>query len=263
MKKIMISLMLLSLILGAAALGEAPAEGALYAGIDPWGNPLCVTLTSADPLAGVWSQNFGGDVFTQSFGNAQDGFALEGPLGDSDYISCRYVGTMALDGDALTITFTDGEMTTASSEGGSTSHHVGPLDDTQRTVSLVPAVRGDYSGVTTLDAAAVEAFAARVRQLYLYEDWDDLARFIDYPITLYPDVEVGDEEAFIAFMADRSMAESDIAAMAAETCVGMMSNGEGICMGSGQLWLRDIAFDGVEQTGEPALRVIAVSGLAD
>ena len=41
----------------------------------------------------------------------------------------------------------------------------------------------------------------------------------------------------------------------------MMRNGQGICMGSGELWLRDIAFDGIEQVGEPALRIVAVNGL--
>ena len=66
----------------------------------------------------------------------------------------------------------------------------------------------------------------------------------------------------MAFMTDKAVSEADLEAMTAEYCIGMMSNGEGICMGSGQIWLRDIAFDGIEQTGEPELRIIAVSGLA-
>lgn len=263
MRKVMVFWMIAALVLSAAALAEAPAGGALYAGIDPWGNPLSVTLTQADALSGTWSQNFYGELFVQEFDNAGDGFALEGPLDGSDCNICRYTGVMALEGDALTVTFTDGEMTTESPEGGSTSYHVAALDDDQRTVTLVPAVPGDYSGVTTLDAPAVEAFAAWVRQLYLSADWDAMAQLIDYPITLYPDVAINDADAFAAFMADKVMAESDIDAMSAENCVGMMSNWQGICMGSGQVWLHDIAFDGVEQTGEPELRVVALSGLAD
>ena len=262
MKKIVAFLMFAALVLGAAALADAPADGRLFAGIDPWGNPLSVTLTGTDALSGVWSQNFYGELFVRDFENAQDGFALEGPLGDSDYNTCRYTGVMALDGDALTVTFTDGEMTTESTEGGSTSYHVAALDDDQRTVTLVPATPGDYSIVTTLDAPAVEAFAAWVRQLYLDADWDAMAQLIDYPITLYPDTGIDDGDAFAAFMADKVIAESDIEAMRAENCVGMMCNGQGICMGSGQVWLRDIAFDGVGQTGEPALRVVALGGLA-
>lgn len=263
MKKMMAFLMVAALVLSAAAVAEAPAEGALYAGIDPWGNPLSVTLTQTDALSGVWSQNFYGERFTQAFENAQDGFALEGPLSESDYNTCRYAGVMTLDGDTLTVTFTDGEMTTASTEGGSTSYHVAALDDDQRTVTLVPAVPGDYSGVTTLDAAAVEAFAAQVRLLYLDEDWDAMAQLIDYPIVLDPDVVINDANAFLAFMANKSVDASDIEAMTAENCVGMMSNGQGICMGSGEIWLRDIGFDGVEQIAEPELRVVALYGLAE
>lgn len=259
MKKTIAILVIATLVIGMAAL----AEDALYAGIDPWGNPLSVTLTEADALTGVWSENFGGELFIQDFENAHDGFALEGPLSDSDYNICRYTGVMALDGDALTVTFTDGEMTTESPEGGSTSYHVAALDDGHRTVTLVPAVPGDYSGVTTLDIPKVEAFAAWVRQLYLDADWDAMAQLIDYPITLYPDVEIKDGDAFTAFMADKVIDESDIEAMTAENCVGMMSNDQGICMGDGEIWLRDVAFDGVGQTGEPDLRIVALNGISD
>lgn len=43
----------------------------------------------------------------------------------------------------------------------------------------------------------------------------------------------------------------------------MMRSGQVIRMGSGEVWLRDIAFDGVAQTGEPELRVVALNGLED
>ena len=263
MKRIVAVLMAVMLFVCTVALAEEPAGGALYAGIDPWGNPLSVTLASEDALSGSWTQNFNGALFTQAFENAQDGFALEGPLGDSDSITCRYTGTMALDGDALTVTFTDGEMTEASAEGGSTSYHVAALEDAQRSVTLVPAVPGDYSGVTTMDAAGVEAFAAWVRQLYLDEDWDAIAQLIDYPIILAGDVEIADADAFLAFMADKTIPESDRDAMAAENCFGLFCNYQGICLGDGELWLRDIGFDGVEQVSEPTLRIVAINGLAE
>jgi len=154
-------------------------------------------------------------------------------------------------------------MTEASTEGGSTSYHVAALDEAQCSANLIPAVQGDYSGVTTLDAAGVEAFAAWARQLYLNEDWDAIAQLIDYPITMVPDVEIKDAEAFTAYMEDKTIADSDIEAMTAENCVGLFCNYQGICLGSGGLWLRDIAFDGIEQVGEPTLRIVAVNGLAD
>ena len=263
MKKTVVILMALMLVICAAAQAGESAGGALYAGIDPWGNPLSVTLAEGDALSGIWSQNFNGELFTQAFDDAGNGFSVEGPLGDSDYITCRYTGSMALDGDVLTVTFTDGEMTEASTEGGSTSYHVAPLDETQRSVKLVPAVPGDYSGVTTLDAAKVEAFAASARQLYLNEDWDAIAQLIEYPISMRPGVEIKDADAFAAYMADKAVSDSDMEAMAAENCAGMFCNYQGICLGSGELWLRDIGFDGIEQVSEPALRIIAVSGVAD
>ena len=263
MKKTAVILMALMLVICAAAQAGESAGGALYAGIDPWGNPLSVTLAEGDALSGIWSQNFNGELFTQAFDDAGNGFSVEGPLGDSDYITCRYTGSMALDGDVLTVTFTDGEMTEASTEGGSTSYHVAALDEAQCSANLVPAVQGDYSGVTTLDAAGVEAFAAWARQLYLNEDWDAIAQLIEYPITMSGDVEIKDADAFVAFMEGKGASESDIEAMTAENCVGMMSNYQGICMGDGELWLRDVAFDGVEQVGEPALRIVAVNGVAD
>ena len=263
MKKAIVFLMAVLLAVCATAPAEESADGVLYAGIDPWGNPLSVTLTSKDALSGIWSQNFNGDLFTQTFVNAQDGFSMEGPLDDSDYITCRYAGTMNLDDDVLTVTFTDGEMTEASTEGGSTSYHVAALDEAQRSVTLVPAVQGDYSGVTAMDAAEVEAFAAWVRQLYLNEDWDAIAQLIDYPVTMAPDhAEIKDADAFVAFMADKAISDSDVEAMKAENCVGMFCNYQGICLGSGQIWLSDVAFDDVGQAGDPLLRIIAVNGIA-
>ena len=107
MKKVIAILTIMMLLYCVTALAEEPVDGARYAGIDPWGNPLSITLTSEEVLSGVWSENFNGELFTQAFDNVQEGFALEGPLDGSDSIICRYAGTMALDGDVLTVTFTD------------------------------------------------------------------------------------------------------------------------------------------------------------
>lgn len=262
-KKIMTLLLGLALVLSAAAVAEAPAGGTLYAGFDPWGDPLSVTLTDAEALSGVWRQSFGGDLFTQALENARDGFALEGPLGDSGYMSCRYTGTMVLEGETLLVTFTDGEVTSASTEGGSTSHHAAALDEAERTAALTETERGDYGSVTALDADSVEAFAAGVRQMYLDTNWYDMARLIAYPIALGPDTVIGDGEAFAAFMENSAISEADMEAMAGENCAGMAVTDEGIRMGTGQIILRDAAFDGGEQTGEPDLRIAALSGLAD
>lgn len=42
----------------------------------------------------------------------------------------------------------------------------------------------------------------------------------------------------------------------------MMRSGQVIRMGSGQVWLGDVALDGIGQTCEPDLRAVASSGPA-
>ena len=120
-----------------------------------------------------------------------------------------------------------------------------------------------YSGVTTLNKAEVEAFASKARQAYLDEDWETLSAMIRYPITMYPDVKVNDAEEFLSYMSDKVVSESDRAAMEEEDCNDLFFNGQGICMASGSVWFLDANFNGVEQVGEPLLRIISVSGLDD
>ncbi|MDO4869716.1 MAG: hypothetical protein Q4A65_05460 [Bacillota bacterium] len=49
-------------------------------------------------------------------------------------------------------------------------------------------------------------------------------------------------------------------AMEEETCKDMFTNAQGICMADGQIWLLDLNFDGVEQTDDPQLKIIALQG---
>ena len=119
----------------------------------------------------------------------------------------------------------------------------------------------DYSGVTTMDRAEIEAFAEKVRDAYLKCDWATLAPLIDYPITVVPDREITTPQDFTAYMFDKAPTEGDLAAMAEEDCRDLFVNGEGICLGSGQIWLIDVNFDGVAQVDDPLLRIIAIQGV--
>jgi hypothetical protein len=47
--------------------------------------------------------------------------------------------------------------------------------------------------------------------------------------------------------------------MLEEDCLDMFVNGQGICMGSGQIWLNDYYMTDVE----PTLQIIAVNGIVD
>lgn len=118
-----------------------------------------------------------------------------------------------------------------------------------------------YASLTNMDARDVDSFAKMVKEFYLDEDWEAMSQVVEYPITLYPDYVAHDPAEFLQYMEGKHMSDSDRQALTDESCHNMFVNGEGICMGSGQLWLRDSGFDAATGQGEPNLAVIAVSGL--
>lgn len=115
----------------------------------------------------------------------------------------------------------------------------------------------DYSGVTAMPADEVEQFAALVKDAYLNEDWDWIAEHVRYPITVDGE-ELADAQALTAFLSERHVHPSDRTAMEEETCSGLFANGQGICLGSGQIWLLD---PGYASDAEPKLEIIAISGV--
>jgi hypothetical protein len=119
---------------------------------------------------------------------------------------------------------------------------------------------GYYSMVTSMSKKNVEAFARTVRDAYLNGDWAEIAELISYPITLYPDVTVNNADEFLAYTSDKVVDDSDRQVMEEETCENMFVNGQGICMGSGQIWLSDVATD---ISTEMNMHIIAVSGLVE
>ena len=82
---------------------------------------------------------------------------------------------------------------------------------------------------------------------------------IRYPITING-TELSDSEAFLEFMKDKTVCESDRNAMMDEDLLDMFVNGEGICMGSGQIWLNDLNYMTDE---DPQLQIIAISGIEE
>ena len=116
-----------------------------------------------------------------------------------------------------------------------------------------------YAPVTAMDKAQVETVVGfNVRTWYLSENWYAMADMIRYPITIN-DTELADADAFLDYMKDKTIAESDRQAMLEEDCLDMFVNGQVICMGSGQIWLNDYYMTDVE----PTLQIIAVSGIVD
>ena len=117
-----------------------------------------------------------------------------------------------------------------------------------------------YAAVTAMDKAQIETVVAfNVRAAYLREDWFALADMIRYPITVNG-TELADADAFLGYMMDKTVSESDREAMLAEEGLDMFVNYQGIMMGDGEIWLSDPNFG---TDAEPVLEIIAVNGIVD
>lgn len=115
-----------------------------------------------------------------------------------------------------------------------------------------------YASVTAMDKAKIETVVGfNVRTAYLSQDWFTLADMIRYPITIN-DTELADADAFLGYMMDKTVAESDWQAMNDEDYLDMFVNDEGIMMGDGEIWLSDPNY---MTDGEPTLEIIAINGI--
>ena len=115
----------------------------------------------------------------------------------------------------------------------------------------------DYSAVTAMDAADVEAFALQMKDAYLNADWAKIAEHVRYPVTVNG-VSIEDEAGLMAALEGKGISASDRAEMEDEDCAELFCNGQGICLGTGQLWLLDPNY----MTDEtPVLQVITISGV--
>ena len=117
-----------------------------------------------------------------------------------------------------------------------------------------------YAPVTAMDKFQVETVVGfNVRTYYLSENWYAMADMIRYPITING-TELTDADAFLGYMIDKTVSESDRDAMMEEDLLDMFVNGQGICMGSGQIWLNDPNY---MTDKEPVLQIIAISGIVN
>lgn len=208
----------------------------------------------------------------------------------SPWFQNRTVMSGAFDSDTLTVSFSDAALTeyTYSSDGSVAEAKVSyengtgravfsPEDNTLTITEEFPS--GDYDTVFTWGSApdmkkvseadhyapvtAMDKFKVEtevgfaVRTAYLEEDWYALAGMIRYPITING-TELADEDAFLEYMKDKTVHESDRQAMMEEDFLDMFVNGQGICMGSGQVWLNDPNY---MTDQEPVLQIIALSGI--
>lgn len=118
-----------------------------------------------------------------------------------------------------------------------------------------------YSSLTQMSKRDVESFAKDARETYLEQDWVKLSDMISYPVQVGADRNIKNKKDFIEYMKGRKAQKSALESMEKETCTDMFVNGDGICMADGMLWLIDENFDGIEQQGEPELRIYSINGI--
>ena len=119
------------------------------------------------------------------------------------------------------------------------------------------AVEADYTSVTAMSAADVELFAGMVRDAYINADWETIAEHARFPVMVDGEA-IEDAAALIAFLSERTVRDADQEAMVNETCHNMFFNGQGICLGDGEIWIID---PGYMTDAEPELQIIAISGV--
>ena len=111
-----------------------------------------------------------------------------------------------------------------------------------------------YKVCTNADKKTVEDFAAKARDAYVNGDWETLSGMILYPINLAEGVTAEDNYAFMDYMNSKKVTDADKKEMEAETCQDMFARDQGICLGSGQIWIG-------ENVDDSKLYVISISGL--
>ena len=124
-------------------------------------------------------------------------------------------------------------------------------------VFLNAAVEADYSSVTAMNAADVELFAGMARDAYINADWETIAEHARFPVMVDGEA-IEDAAALTAFLSERTVRDADQEAMVNETCHNMFFNGQGICMGDGEIWLLDPNY---MTDAEPVLQIIAINGM--
>ena len=117
---------------------------------------------------------------------------------------------------------------------------------------------GYYSGLSSMPKGDLEAYAAQVKQEYLEHDWAAIAAKIRYPINMYRDVTCNNADEFLSYMQGKTVHVSDMEAMAEENCHDMFYNGQGLCLGAGEVWILDLSY---MTDKEPELVIIALSGI--
>ena len=148
------------------------------------------------------------------------------------------------------------ETTEAVTEAATTASEEETTEKMAEGTDSTSGTTGDdfYKVCTNADKKTVEDFAVKARDAYVNGDWETLSGMILYPIKLAEGVTAEDNYAFMDYMNSKKVTDADKKEMEAETCQDMFARDQGICLGSGQIWIG-------ENVDDSKLYVISISGL--
>jgi len=114
-----------------------------------------------------------------------------------------------------------------------------------------------YQAFSAMNKSEIEETADKIRKAYLAEDWDSLKELVTYPVMING-AAVENEETFVKVMKNKKISADSRKAMEEENCRDMFYNGQGLCLGSGQVWLIDPSY----MTDEtPVIKIKTIQGL--
>lgn len=297
MKKALFTIaVIMALLLSLAACGTVPSAENKTPAAEPQVMEEVPAPAGADGqnpvmnFVGVYSTEYNVEALVEADG--ADGARITVTWAGSPWFHNQTVMSGPFDPETLTMTFTDAALTeyTYASDGSVSEERTTNTDgkghavfdpenntltitevfesgsmDTVFTWGPSPDMKyvsdpEHYASVTAMDKFRVETVVAfNVRTAYLDQNWHALADMIRYPITING-TELADADAFLGYMIDKTVSESDRDAMLEEDFLDMFVDDRGIRMGSGQIWLNDPNF---MTDAEPTLQIIAVSGIVD
>ena len=295
MKKLFAFTVIMTLVLSLAACGSAPT-----AETEPAAEPQATEPVQASAedngqnpvmnFVGVYSTDYSTEALVEAEGteNAKITVTWAG----SPWFHNQTVMSGRFDPQTLTVEFNSATLTeyTYNSDGSVSEETVSYTDGTGRAVfnpedntltiteefssgnidtvytwGPSPDMKyvsdpDHYASVTAMDKAKVETVVGfHVRTAYLSENWFALADMIRYPITING-TELADSDAFLGYMIDKTVSESDRDAMLEEDFLDMFVNDQGIMMGDGEIWLSDPNYG---TDAEPVLEIIAINGIVN
>lgn len=112
-----------------------------------------------------------------------------------------------------------------------------------------------YARATQKSQAEVEEYARQVKELFLNHKWDKIAEMISYPIEINGIVYTTPSE-IKQMQLEQNYSEMFMSALGQESCQAMYCDSDGICLGSGEIWIAE-----VEQNGSKELKIVLINRL--